>query len=212
MHLRYLAAAAAAIFLAVTALRAQAPIVINMPGIDPPDVKISARDTALIKRSALPSVRKRLASDICTEEFEPAGAATGSFTRSGAAQAAVLYQYCRTGNGLGQVGIAVIESGKLVRSITADVGWAVAVKRLPDIDGNGIDELALYYSGGMHQGAGGSGIDIIEVAGDGVRPIGWFQAESFNDRDPSVGYRITVEKRQSPLKFFRERYLQSAAG
>ena len=189
----------------------QTPVPINVPGVDAPAAKLSAADEVLIKRSALPKVRKRLVSDICEESFEPAGVVQGSFSKPNSDQRLVFYQFCQTGNGLGQVGLILIENDKVVGNYVADVGWTVGVTSLPDINRNGLNEAALYYSGGMHQGAGGTGVDVVELSPTGVKGIGWFQAEGFTETGPTVGYRVTAKPGGTP-QFFREKYTQASNG
>lgn len=202
-----------AVAFCLTALRAagQAPFAINVPGVDTTPEKVSAADNALINRSALPKVRRKLVSDICEESFEPAGVVRGSFSKPNSDQRLVFYQFCQTGNGLGQVGLILIENDKVVGNYVADVGWTVGVTSLPDINRNGLNEAALYYSGGMHQGAGGTGVDIVELSPAGVKGIGWFQAEGFSETGPTVGYRVTAKPGGTP-QFFREKYTQASNG
>jgi hypothetical protein len=189
----------------------QTPVMINVPGVETPPAKLSAADDALIKKSGLPKVRRKLVSDICEESFEPAGVVHGSFSKPNSDQRLVFYQFCQTGNGLGQVGLILIENGKIIGNYVADVGWTVGVTSLPDINQNGLNEVALYYSGGMHQGAGGTGVDIVELSPAGVKGIGWFQAEGFTETGPTVGYRVTAKPGGTPL-FFREKYTQASNG
>lgn len=189
----------------------QTPVVINIPGEETGNTKLRDADRALIERSALPKVRKRLVDQACEEAFEPAGVVQGSFSKPGSDQRLVFYQFCQTGNGLGQVGLILIEAGKVVGNYVADVGWSIGVKALPDINQNGLDEVALYYSGGIHQGAGGTGVDIVEFTSSGVKGIGWFQADSFTETSPVVGYRVTARPGKAPA-FFREKYVQNASG
>ncbi|HLA95499.1 MAG TPA: hypothetical protein VK612_07245 [Pyrinomonadaceae bacterium] len=193
--------------LAVSAY-AQVPIVINDPAIETPKSPISEADKALLDSEVLPKVRKALVDDACTDGFDPAGAVSGSFTRPGATQTLVFYQFCQTGNGLGQVGIAILEEGKVVGSYTADSGWSDTVKVLPDINDNGLNEFALYYSGGMHQGEGGTGVDIMEFGTGGPKALGWFQASAYFAEADSLGWKVTVKKRKTPV-FYREKYLSS---
>lgn len=189
----------------------QTPIVINIPGEETGNTKLTDADRVLIEQAALPKVRKKLADEACEESFEPAGVVQGSFSKPNSDQRLVFYQFCQTGNGLGQVGLILIEGGKVLGNYIADVGWSVGVKALPDINQNGLDEVALYYSGGMHQGAGGTGVDIVEFTGAGVNGIGWFQAESFGETTPVVGYRVTGRPGKAPA-YFREKYVQNSSG
>ncbi|MGH9820674.1 MAG: hypothetical protein ACRD43_10940, partial [Pyrinomonadaceae bacterium] len=67
-----------------------------------------------------------------------------------------------------------------------------------------------YYSGGMHQGSGGTGVDIMEFSNRGVKGIGWFQAESFTERTNAV-YKVTVRPGAVPA-FFKEKWVANSAG
>jgi hypothetical protein len=191
----------AALAIAVFAVcgRAQSAIVINDPTAKAMPAKLAASETRLMERSDLPPERKLLVSDLCEEEYEVANSTKGAFTQPGARQTVVFYQFCQTGNGLGSVGVAILESGKVIGNyVAAEGGWTVDVRNLPDINDNGLDEIALYFSGGMHQGAGGTGVEVMEFSPAGLRSLGWFQAESFSDSGPSVGYRITARKARTP--------------
>jgi len=156
-------------------------------------------------------VRKRLVSDSCEESFEPAGVVKGSFSRPNSDQRLVFYQFCQTGNGLGEVGLILIDGGKVIGNYFSDVGWSVGIKALPDIDGNGVNEAALYYSGGMHQGEGGTGVDIVELTPTGVKGFGWFQADHFSEETDNFAYRVTAKPGKVPL-YYREKYVQTADG
>jgi len=211
MNYGIFALVAIVICLAAFPAAGQTPVVLNVPGVETPPAKLSAADDALIKRSGLPKVRKKLISDVCEEAFEPAGVLQGSFSRPNSDQRLVFYQFCQTGNGLGQVGLILIENGKIIGNYVADVGWTVGAASLPDINQNGLNEVALYYSGGMHQGSGGTGVDVVELSPAGVKGVGWFQAESFSETGPVVGYRVTAKPGSTPA-YFREKYTQGANG
>jgi len=62
----------------------------------------------------------------------------------------------------------------------------------------------------MHQGEGGSGVDILEFSSDGLKGIGWFQADGYTEKGPVFGYRVTATPSVRPA-FYREKYLQNAA-
>src|SRR5207247_1850178 len=129
----------------------------------------------------------------CEESISIAGRGDGAFTRAGAKQVFIFYEFCETGNGLGSAGLAVLENGRVVASFVApETGWGVNAASLPDLNQNGLNEIALYYSGGMHQGAGGTGVDIVEYSAGKLKGIGWYQAEGFNETGPVFGFRVTV--------------------
>jgi hypothetical protein len=166
----------------------------------------------LFDRTALPTARGKLADEGCEESLEFPATARGSFTRKGVVQTAVFYQFCQTGNGFGKGGVAVFEDDKLAASfVSQESGWTVGIKALPDINMNGTDEIALYVSGGMHQGSGGTGVEIVEVSGRTLKSIGWFQAESFSDDSPVIGYKVSAKRAATP-GFIREKYVEYTDG
>ncbi len=191
----------------------QGLVEINDPTFEPVKTEISKADKMLFEKNVLPTARKRLASEVCEEAAEPASPVHGAFTRSGANQTLIAYQFCETGNGIGSVGVAVIEKGKVVANVVSvDSGTAINARTLPDINQNGRNEVALSYSGGMHQGGGGTGVDILEFSrGRELNGIGWFQAEEFAEDSPLIGYRVLVNPGKVPV-FSREKYVQNRAG
>jgi hypothetical protein len=199
------------LMLAPAVVYGQNPVIVNTPGEEAKAAALTRADKSLIERAALPKVRKKLADDACEESFEPAGVVEGSFSKAGTTQRLIFYQFCQTGNGLGWAGLILIENNRVVGNYVADAGWVVGLKSLPDINADGLNEVALYYSGGMHQGAGGTGVDIVELGPGGPKGIGWFQAESFSDTGPVIGYKVTVKPGANPA-FYRERHVQNAAG
>ena len=184
----------------------QQTLVINDPTVEMKSTAISSADEDLIKTKVLPKARKKwiLKDSPCEESFEVSGAAKGAFTKANSNQTLVFYAFCQTGNGLGNNGLVVIEDGKVVSSYVSEGGWAQGLKALPDINQNGLNEFALYYSGGMHQGQGGTGVDIIEFSGANLKGIGWFNAESFTETS-NFGFKITAKIGKPPV-FYREKY------
>jgi hypothetical protein len=58
----------------------------------------------------------------------------------------------------------------------------------------------------MHQGQGGSGVDILEFSGIGaVKGLGWFQADMYGEAAGDYGYKVTVKSGRTPV-FYREKY------
>ncbi|MEP6850409.1 MAG: hypothetical protein ABI999_16230 [Acidobacteriota bacterium] len=184
---------------------AQRTVVINRPNEKTVTAILSASEQKLMDKSVLPKVRKKLASDACSESVDVSGIIHGAFTRAGTTQTLVFYQFCQTGNGFGSAGIAIFEGGKVTGNyISAESGWTADAKTLPDINQNGVDEIALFYSGGMHQGQGGIGADIMEFSGRMLKGLGWFQAQSFTETT-DVEYKMTAKPGAKPL-FFREKW------
>jgi hypothetical protein len=202
-----------ALILMADGVSAQEIVVINSPiQDDTKKAELTAAEKNLMNRIALPRVRKQLAGqEFCEESFDPAAVIHGSFSRAGAQQTIIFYQYCQTGNGLGEVGLVLIENNKMIGNYIADIGWSVDAKVLPDINQNGLDEFVLYYSGGIHQGAGGTGADIMEFSASGPKGIGWFQAENFSEDDNNFSYKVSAKPGTAPI-FYREKYASTSTG
>jgi hypothetical protein len=185
---------------------AQAAVVINDPRAKPVKPVMSPADAALMTRVVLPKARQHWAENAaCEEDYQVMGEASGAFSRRQSNQKLVFYQFCQTGNGLGNNGLVLIENGKVVGNYISESGWAMDLKALPDINQNGLNEFLLYYSGGMHQGEGGIGVDIMEFSATGIKGLGWFQADGFTE-DDSWSYKVSVKKGKTPV-FYREKYI-----
>lgn len=152
-------------------------------------------------------VRKRwvFSESPCEEAFEVSGIIKGAFSKPDSNQTLVFYSFCQTGNGLGNNGLILIENGQLLGNYVTESGWTLGIKVLPDINQNGLNEFALYYSGGMHQGQGGTGVDVMEISANGVKGIGWFNAETFTETT-YFGYKVSVKTGKTPV-FYREKYI-----
>jgi hypothetical protein len=184
--------------------------VVNDPTKNENSGVTNAAGENLVKTQVLPKARKIWSNDVCTEEFEMMGTARGAFSKPNADQTLIFYQFCQTGNGFGHNGLVLVENGKIIGSYISQGGWALNLKSLPDINQNGLNEFALYYSGGMHQGQGGTGVDLMEFsAAAGIKGLGWFQADSFGEETGDFGYKVTVKPGKTPV-FYREKYLSPA--
>jgi hypothetical protein len=211
MKIAGLLAPIAVFLLFATTVPGQAMLVINAPGQRFSKQELSSAEKRAFDLFVLPGVRKKLTSEFCEEELNVAAVLRGSFTRPRAVQTLVFYQFCQSGNGLGSAGVTVFENGTVVRNyVSAESGWTIDAKTLPDINRNGLDEAALYYSGGMHQGIGGTGVDIIEFSSGGLKGIGWFQAEGFNERS-EWDFKVSVKPGRVPV-FFQERWTSAGRG
>lgn len=176
------------------------------------ETKASPAEEMLVK-TVLPKARKTWTEDVCTEDFSITGKAKGSFTKQNAAQTAFIYEFCQTGNGFANDGIVIVEAGKIVAHYLYEGAWTLDLTSLPDINNNGIDELVVHNSGGMHQGIFGTGLDILEISPKGIKEIGATQT-SYNDcgaglskncRDDS--YKITADKDEIPI-FYSQKFVQ----
>ena len=206
MRYRYLFGCLILVWLLGISIFGQQTVVINDPTVEMKSANISSADENLIKTKVLPKARKKwiFKDSPCEESFEVSGVAKGAFTKANSDQTLVFYAFCQTGNGLGNNGLVLIEDGKIIASYVSEGGWTEGIKALPDLNQNGLNEFALYYTGGMHQGQGGTGVDIIEFSGVNLKGIGWFNAESFTETN-DFGYKVTAKTGKPPV-FYREKY------
>lgn len=194
---------------------AQGTLVISDPTTKTPDAvtdntsaKLLPGDQRLMDTQVLPKVRKKLVDDVCKEEIVLGGEHEGYFTQSKEPENVVFYQFCETGNGLGKAGVFIFKGETLVANFVAEnAGWAVDSEVLPDINKDGLDEIALYYSGGMHQGQGGTGVDIVQYSAGKLKGVGWYQSDGF-DENTSWSWKITVNPGKTPV-FFKEKFVSS---
>lgn len=183
----------------------QGMVVVVDPTVPAKETKLSAADQRLVERYALPKLKAKFESDSCPVELEPAGVVSGAFTKAGAVQKLAFFQVCQTGNGLGIVGLVLIENGKVTGIYASDSGWSIDIGVLPDINQNGIDEFTLSFGGGMHQGQGGTGVDIMEFSGGLPKGLGWFKSEEFTDVDLSNAWKVTAKPGKTPL-YYKQKF------
>lgn len=171
-----------------------------------PDDEASVYDEVV-----LPKLKAKYNAEGCSVDPELLGEVSGSFTKKGVVQKAALYQVCVTGNGLGIVAVVIFEDAKLVGIWGENSGWAIRINTISDLNSNGIDELALSFGGGLHQGKGGVGVEIIEF--DNLKPqiLGWFQAEQSMDGTPESAWKVSVKTGKAPA-FYRQRYKANRQG
>lgn len=96
------------------------------------------------------------------EEVRLLDLAEGAFTQAGAEQQAVLYLMGLWPRCCPKVGIAVVEDGRLVRNVAFE-GSFQGLYAVPDLDGDGLDELVLDGTYGM----GGSWTRSVNLAAFG---------------------------------------------
>lgn len=183
----------------------QGTVVVHDPTKETVEVKLSAADQALFD-SALPAVKKSISTETCNaDSIEVVGVANGAFSKPASKQTLVFYQYCQTGNGFGWVGLVLIDGGKVVGNYISEAGWTAGINAVPDVNQNGLDEFALAYSGGMHQGQGGIGVDVMEFAGGIPKGIGWYKAEEFADTEAVAVWKLTAKPGAVPV-FYKQKY------
>ena len=168
-------------------------------------------EQAVYERSVLPKLKAKYQSDTCSVEPELAGEVSGKFTKKSVVQKAAFYQVCQTGNGLGIVAVVVFENNKLVGIWGDESGWSLQINTIADLNGNGFYKFTLSYSGGMHQGEGGIGVDVMEFTNGKPQSMGWFQGEKFMDTETESGYKVTVRTGKTPV-FYRQKYVANSRG
>lgn len=196
--------------LLVAAANAQKTVVVIDPTIPTADVGTVATATNQeeIDRVALPKLKARYENDGCTVNLELAGETSGSFTKVNSKETIAFYQVCQTGNGLGVVALVVTENGKVTGIYGSDSGWSFDLGSLPDIDSNGLDELTLSFGGGMHQGKGGVGVEIVQFKSGLPMVLGWFQAEELTDTEPTAAWRVTAKTGKIPV-YYRQKFVSN---
>jgi hypothetical protein len=190
------------------AVYAQATLTVHDPTRVMPEAGVSPSVQAVVEKAAA-AAGKSISEDTCKPEVQVAGTATGAFTRAGANQTLAFYQYCQTGNGFGWAGLVVLEGEKIVGNYISEAGWTNGITSVADVNKNGLDEFALVYSGGMHQGQGGTGVDLMEFVGGIPKGLGWYKAEEFGPTDDSSAWKLTAKPGAVPL-FYTQKFSSGA--
>ena len=112
------------------------------------------------------------------KEARIVGIATGSFTRPGSNQEAILYQFCSTAHNFALDGIAIAEADQVIAHFIYEGAWDAAIEALPDVNRNGLSEMVI-DTRGTNMGEISAGISIIEVSGQAIRKLG--QSETLSD-------------------------------
>lgn len=171
--------------------------------------KPSNAEAQLTREQALPAARQFWGnSNACMEGFEIIDAASGSFTRAGANQRAILYRFCVTGHNFANNGIVIIEEGKIVSHLLYEGGEDNSIGALADVNNNGLSEIIL-GNGSTNQGYTVSVITVIEISPTGVKKFGI--ADVYEDdcgareKCRMMAYKISARPGPTPA-FFREPY------
>ena len=104
------------------------------------------------------------------EETFVMAVAEGAFSEPGASQQAVLYLMSSWPRCCPKMGIAVIQDDALVRNVAFE-SPAHGLAAIPDLDGDGLDELALTGSFGMG-GENSTSVTLVSLADSGLRTWG----------------------------------------
>ncbi len=140
------------------------------------------------------------------EDARVLGVAEGAFTAPAADQHAVLYLMSLWPRCCPKIGLAVIEDDRLVRNVAFE-SVAQDLAAVPDLDGDGLDELATSGFFGMGGHTSGS-VTLLAFTPEGVRTRG--SAPILEDgcaamRDGSTAWRVLARPGPS---FTAERYTQ----
>lgn len=100
------------------------------------------------------------------EEVRVLGVADGAFTEPGAEQQAVLYLMSLWPRCCPKLGIAVVEGDRLVRNLAYE-STVYDIRSVPDLDGDGLDELVELSEFGMGGQVTGS-FNLISLVPGGV--------------------------------------------
>jgi hypothetical protein len=148
----------------------------------------------------------------CHGEITVIDAVAGSFTRTGAAQRAILYSWCQPAAAIGFGGIAIVERGRVVAHLSeGGVPWDLA--RAPDVNGDGRDELLL-QDGHMVMGWQEDALTLLSVTPSGVVTRGFnIRQQDCGVEEPKVGqnaWLLYVVPGSRP-RFSQRRYHASCA-
>ena len=192
----------------------QVSVVLYSPLNKPPRTKHLGADEQFVKEELVPAVRSRWGDDNACDgsELNIVGAIDGSFTRAGATQRVIVYELCQTGNGFANNGLAVIENGRVIAHFAEEGGWNIQVSRVPDLNKNGRDEIAVETGGGMHQGYTGSSVTVLELTPPRVNKLGTFLAYTNECEDHASNkycdrsYKLTATPGSKPA-FAAQKYV-----
>lgn len=179
-------------------------VVVHDPTKPAAKTKMTPAEETAFNRALVP-VRRAIKSEVCSESVDVSGVVRGAFSRAEAVQTLVFYQYCQTGNGFGEAGLVLIENDKVIGNFIADAGWTIDIGRVADINKNGLDEFTLAYSGGLHQGQGGTGVDLMEFANGMPAGLGWYKSEEYNDTQVSSSWKLTAKAGPTPI-YYRQKF------
>ncbi|HJR53958.1 MAG TPA: hypothetical protein VJ982_09590, partial [Gemmatimonadota bacterium] len=104
------------------------------------------------------------------EEVQVMAVAEGAFSEAGVSQQAILYLMSLWPRCCPKMGIAVVQDDALVRNVGFEAPEHGLVA-IPDLDGDGLDELALTGSFGMG-GENSTSVTLVSLADSGLRTWG----------------------------------------
>ena len=138
----------AAVFVLSAEIFAQGPVVLYDPSARVPETNITETDEEFVRERLMrPALVRWAENESCGGDLNIIGIVDGSFTKAAARQRAVIYELCQTGNGFANNAIAVVQDDQVVAHFSVEGGWNLEVRRVPDINGNGRDEIVIETGG-----------------------------------------------------------------
>ena len=201
-----LALVLATLVAATAAAAAQNVLVVHDPTRTAAERKLTTAERRIFERDALPAVRKSIKPEVCEESLQDAGVIRGSFSEPGKRQSLIFYEYCQSGNGFGWNGLVLIEGDMVTGNFISEGGWGMSIEPVSDINQNGVQEFTLSYSGGLHQGVGGVGVDLMEFVGGIPIGLGWYKAEAFGPTEASTSWKLTAKPGKVPVYYKQKFY------
>ena len=140
----------------------------------------------------------------------PRDITSGSFTKKGAKQKAILYNFKNTGHNYFINGIVILDNNKIIAHIVYNGGPDNAIGALPDINKNGLSEIVIAGSG-QNTGEMWKSISIIEVSKSSVSKLGrtTVYTDNFGTRDrkgKAEAFKLYVKAAKTPV-FFKEPFI-----
>ena len=91
-----------------------------------------------------------------------------------------------------------------------DSGWAFGINKVDDVNRNGLDEIALEFGGGMHQGESGTGLSLIEFKDGKPAEIGFYVSARITDTEAMTAWKLTAKPGKKPV-FYRQKFVSAGS-
>jgi hypothetical protein len=179
----------------------------------------AAEDTAFAEREFAANEAKILDSssmdcDDGSKGMSVLAAVSGSFTKAGVEQKALLYEYCRAGRSFGIGGVIIAEGNTAVAHYAfGENGLFYDMSSIKNLRGKGIDAIVL-SAAGSGQGYSSNDVSIFEFTGGKLDFLGSADTYESNsgaaEKDADIlttAYRVSVQT-GSDLTFYRDTFEQ----
>jgi len=180
--------------------------------------RATAAEVALLEREIRPAASRMwdeppgqvgLDRNVCRGAINVRDVAAGSFTRRGAAQRAILYEWCQTAAIFAKGGVVVVERGRIAAHAVYNDDVPNGIHRAPDVTGDGRDELVFEVDG--HTVMGHSELYVYLLSLTPGRADGYSFVTRVDDcgkEDPRAldTVFLTYAVPGRPLRFVQQRY------